>query len=217
MSKPGTLAILKHGVLLCGKTFKTFVETFNWVVDCLRNIQGDYDISPSTGRIQVTGVSDGRPVIRYVAPEKEESGGTGTLTGNAEGSSQITLDGAVIKSDLPDAPKIKTFADGSTPTIYITESGVKADEASIVKDTASGVLSVAGFADAAANTVPVKTSDGAVEWKEAAGGKVTGNTADSVEISLSGAVFRTADDSNVQIKTYMDGETPVIQIGVYYK
>ena len=54
------------------------------------------------------------------------------------------------------------------------------------------------------------------EWREAAGGKVTGNTADSVEISLSGAVFRTADDSNVQIKTYMDGETPVIQIGVYY-
>lgn len=165
MSKPGTLAILKHGVLLCGKTFKTFVETFNWLVDCLRNIQGDYDISPSTGHIQVTGVSDGRPVIRYV--------------GEAEGS--------------------------------------EPDGVSIVKGEDDGVLSVAGFAAAAADTVPVKTSGGAVEWKEAAGGKVTGNAADSVEISLSGAVFRSADDSNVQIKTYMDGETPVIQIGVYYK
>ena len=48
------------------------------------------------------------------------------------------------------------------------------------------------------------------------GGTIKGNTSDSEEISLEGAVLTSASDSNVQIKTYMNGTTPTIQIGVYY-
>lgn len=47
-------------------------------------------------------------------------------------------------------------------------------------------------------------------------GTIKGNTSDSEEITLEGAVLASASDSNVQIKTYMNGTTPTIQIGVYY-
>lgn len=47
-------------------------------------------------------------------------------------------------------------------------------------------------------------------------GTIKGNTSDSVEIPLEGAVFVSASDSNVKIKTYKNGDTPTIEIGVYY-
>lgn len=51
MAKPQILTQLKHDKLITKANFPTFVETFNYVVNRLENIKGDYDINPKNGAI----------------------------------------------------------------------------------------------------------------------------------------------------------------------
>lgn len=51
MAKPQILTQLKHDKLITKANFPTFVETFNYAVNRLENIKGDYDINPKNGAI----------------------------------------------------------------------------------------------------------------------------------------------------------------------
>ena len=51
MAKPVSLQQLKKNVFLCGKNFPDFVETYNYTVNRVENIKGDYDIDPTNGNI----------------------------------------------------------------------------------------------------------------------------------------------------------------------
>ena len=56
---------LRHGKALCGKVFRTFVETFNWLVMFSQNLKGDRDCDPAaTGKITVDRTDPDHPVIR---------------------------------------------------------------------------------------------------------------------------------------------------------
>ena len=55
---------LKHGKALCGKVFKTFVETFNWHTSFCLNLKGDGDFPASQGRISLDRSNPDFPVIR---------------------------------------------------------------------------------------------------------------------------------------------------------
>lgn len=55
---------LTHGKALCGKVFKNFVETFNWLVDFGTNLKGDKDTANQSGHITVDNADPKHPVIR---------------------------------------------------------------------------------------------------------------------------------------------------------
>ena len=61
---------LRHGKALCGKVFRTFVETFNWHTDFCRNLKGDGDVG--NGKIKVDRSDHRHPVIRFVGKEAAE-------------------------------------------------------------------------------------------------------------------------------------------------
>ena len=131
---------------------------------------------------------------------------------------------SIVKGEKDGKLAIKGVADADPHTILTrTSDGVDwkpipTDNVSITinPEMENYPLSIYGFYDAPSDTVPTKTEGGGIEWKKGGGGTIKGNTADSVEISLSGAVFRSADDSNVEIKTDMVSGVPTITIGVYY-
>lgn len=62
MAKPQMLCRLTEGKLL--SSFGHFVETWNWIVDCLDNLKGDKDADPEEGSIKVEGLDNGRPVVK---------------------------------------------------------------------------------------------------------------------------------------------------------
>jgi len=63
---------LKHGKALCGKVFRTFVETFNWHTSFCLNLKGDGDFPGSNGNITLDRSNPDFPVIRFKELEEEE-------------------------------------------------------------------------------------------------------------------------------------------------
>lgn len=123
---------------------------------------------------------------------------------------------------------IAGYANASANTVLTrSSSGVEwksvtadGDGVTITKtaDTTAPKLTIVGFENANTNTVLMKSAAGTLEWGAASGGgTITGNTTDSVAIPLSGAVFKSDEYSNVQIKTEIVDGVPTITIGVYYK
>ena len=97
-------------------------------------------------------------------------------------------------------------AEGDGTTITTTSS------------TTDPKLTIVGFENANTNTVLMKSASGTLEWGAASGGgTIMGNTSDSVAVPISGAVFKSDEYSNVQIKTEIIDGVPTITIGVYYK
>ena len=71
--------LLRHGKALCGKVFRTFVETFNWLVMFSQNLKGDRDCDPAaTGKITVDRTDPDHPVIRCTGCG--DGGGDGDAT-----------------------------------------------------------------------------------------------------------------------------------------
>ena len=119
MSQPVLFQKLTKGLFLCGKNFANFVATFNWLVDCCRNLKGDADTNNDQGHIRVTGVAQGRPIISFTGKLPSGGGGSATLKGNTSDSEEISLDGAVLTSASDSNVQIKTYMNGTTPTIQI--------------------------------------------------------------------------------------------------
>ena len=116
MVQPVLFQKLTKGLFLCGKNFANFVATFNWLVDCCRNLKGDADTNNDQGHIRVTGINQGRPIISFIG---QSSVGTGTIKGNTEDSVEISLSGAVVKSAEDSNVKITTSIIDGVPTITI--------------------------------------------------------------------------------------------------
>lgn len=64
MARPSIVQYLKHGKILAGKVFGSFVETWNWMVAGWANLKGDYDVDPENGLIYVDRTDEEHPVIR---------------------------------------------------------------------------------------------------------------------------------------------------------
>lgn len=67
MDVPTPIQRLVHGKALCGKVFRTFVETFNFLVDFALNLKGDGDVVVG-GRIRVDRRVAGRPIVYCANP-----------------------------------------------------------------------------------------------------------------------------------------------------
>lgn len=75
MAKPGILERLAKGWLLSGKNFPGFADTFNYAIDRIENLKGDFDTNPKDGHITVDNADPEHPVIRLA---KIPEGGSGT-------------------------------------------------------------------------------------------------------------------------------------------
>ncbi|MBR4522812.1 MAG: hypothetical protein IKO64_01055 [Kiritimatiellae bacterium] len=64
MARPSIIQYLKHGKILAGKVFGSFVETWNWMVAGWANLKGDYDVDPENGLIYIDRTDEEHPVIR---------------------------------------------------------------------------------------------------------------------------------------------------------
>ena len=74
MAKPGILQRLTKGWLLSGKNFPGFADTFNYAVDRIENLKGDFDTNPKTGYVTVDNADPEHPVIRLAKiPERTVS------------------------------------------------------------------------------------------------------------------------------------------------
>jgi len=91
---------LKHGKALCGKVFRNFVETFNWLVDFSSNIKGDGDAGGS-GKIVVDRKDDSHPVIRCKGCSSSGSGSSVSLIGT-DGSTATAV-GTITFASASDA------------------------------------------------------------------------------------------------------------------
>lgn len=81
MARPEILQQLQHDKILTKGNFPKFVETWNYVVNRLQNIKGDYDSDPENGHIQFDNTDQEHPVIRVLNLPKGEGGGGG-MCGN---------------------------------------------------------------------------------------------------------------------------------------
>lgn len=139
----------------------------------------------------------------------------------------ITVDGVSIVSNETGLA-IAGYANASTDTVLTrSSSGVEWKSVTAEGDgttitttssTTDPKLTIVGFENANTNTVLMKSASGTLEWGAASGGgTIMGNTSDSVAVPISGAVFKSDEYSNVQIKTKIIDGVPTITIGVYYK
>ena len=64
MARPSIVQYLRHGKILAGKVFGSFVETWNWMVAGWANLKGDYDVDPENGLIYIDRTDEEHPVIR---------------------------------------------------------------------------------------------------------------------------------------------------------
>ena len=78
MAKPAIIQHLSHDKFLTKKNFPDFVETFNYTVDRIENLKGDYDTNPKNGHIKVDSSNSDHPIIRWMGTL---SGGTANLSG----------------------------------------------------------------------------------------------------------------------------------------
>lgn len=67
---------LKHGKALCGKAFRTFVETFNWHTAFCLNLKGDGDFPASQGKVSLDRSNPDFPVIRCKGCTSSGEGGS---------------------------------------------------------------------------------------------------------------------------------------------
>lgn len=83
MARPQVVEYLKHGKALCGKVFRHFVETFNFVVRATVNLKGDADLPGATKGIKVDKTDPENPIIRLVGNfgSGNDSGGGGVSVG----------------------------------------------------------------------------------------------------------------------------------------
>ena len=110
MARPQILQKPVHGKLFCGAVFRTFVETFNWVVDATANLKGDWDVNQKVGYIQIDRTDQDHPVLRF-HPRNGADGGVGESLEVITGLEYTPSDGkltltkrkikAVISSDDP--------------------------------------------------------------------------------------------------------------------
>ncbi len=139
----------------------------------------------------------------------------------------ITVDGVSIVSNETGLA-IAGYANASADTVLTrSSSGVEWKSVTAEGDgttitttssTTDPKLTIVGFENANTNTVLMKSAAGTLEWGAASGGgTIMGNTSDSVAVPISGAVFKSDEYSNVQIKTEIIDGVPTITIGVYYK
>lgn len=78
MAKPQVMQRLQHGKLLTQKNFAQFVDTWNYIVERLEGIKGDYQIDPHQGHIVFDNTDPEHPVIRIRnLPKGGGGGGTG--------------------------------------------------------------------------------------------------------------------------------------------
>lgn len=78
MAKPGILQRLTKGWLLSGKNFPGFADTFNYAVDRIENLKGDFDTNPKDGYVTVDNTDPEHPVIR-LAKIPEGGGGSASV------------------------------------------------------------------------------------------------------------------------------------------
>lgn len=64
MARPPNLQKLRHDRLLCGRVFRFFVETWNWIVAVVDNFRGDGDINGQEGFLTVDRSDPDAPVVR---------------------------------------------------------------------------------------------------------------------------------------------------------
>lgn len=57
---------MKHGKILCGKVFASFVETWNYIVNRIENLKGDADANPQSGHIKIDNTDPEHPIMRLV-------------------------------------------------------------------------------------------------------------------------------------------------------
>lgn len=77
--KPQGIQKLKHDKILTKGNFPNFVETYNYIVDRVENIKGDYDTDKVYGHIHLDNTDPMHPVIRL---ENLDGIGTGSGTGS---------------------------------------------------------------------------------------------------------------------------------------
>lgn len=68
MARPEILQQLRHDKILTKGNFPKFVETFNYAVNRVENIKGDYDTDPQNGHIKFDTTDPEHPVIRMEVP-----------------------------------------------------------------------------------------------------------------------------------------------------
>ena len=104
MARPPQLQKLRHGRLLCGRVFRFFVETWNWLVGAFDNLCGDWDVSPKTGFVTVDWSDPDKPVVRFrgdaLMTYMKNSLGMYLAPGNFE---------PVFAADASDDDKVKLF------------------------------------------------------------------------------------------------------------
>ena len=85
MARPPTIQKLRHNRLLCGRVFRFFVETWNWLVGYVDNMKGDADVNPQNGHIVVDRTDPDHPVIRFRADRLPKGGGGEAVDVPADG------------------------------------------------------------------------------------------------------------------------------------
>lgn len=95
MAKPAILQQLRHGRLLCGAVFRTFVETWNWLVFAFDNLRGDWDVNPRLGYVTVDRRDPDHPVIRLA---RIPAGGGGGGGGSGNGMFEPVFENGAIAS-----------------------------------------------------------------------------------------------------------------------
>lgn len=142
MAKPETVQRLQHGKILAGKVFRTFVETWNWLVAGWENLKGDHDVDVEHGIIYIDRADDEHPVIRInrerlsAAQSADlaqilKAGENITITQSSDGKT-LTIaatdgSGAGVESlntltgqlELLGGPKIRIIKDADAGTIKI--------------------------------------------------------------------------------------------------
>jgi len=135
---------LTKGKALCGKVFRNFVPTFNWLVDFASNLKGDGDANNGQGHITVDKSDEDHPIIRCsgcgesaaygVASIEGEQGDTfgsdaDKLTGEVEASG-ASGSGLVVKStsegglvvDIASRDTSGSYATWGIRKLYYTDS-----------------------------------------------------------------------------------------------
>lgn len=74
MARPELIQQLTHDKILTKGNFPKFVETFNYTVNRLENLKGDYDTDPANGHITLDNTDPEHPVIRMAVPVAESTG-----------------------------------------------------------------------------------------------------------------------------------------------
>lgn len=74
---------LKHGLALCGRNFRAFVEAWNHVANRSANLRGDGDTDPENGLVTVDNTDVDHPVIR-IDRSKLKAGGPSSSASAAD-------------------------------------------------------------------------------------------------------------------------------------